>query len=238
MRGVKSDAEIAYIRKAAAISEAAADAGVSAVRDGATENDVASAIISTLIAEGGEFVATWPNVKAGWRTGLAHAAWAGERLEKGSWATMEFAGVVRRYHAPVYRTVFVGDPPANVRKVAETIRVAHDAGIAALQPGRMVGEIDKAQRAVVEEAGLGHLMGHRTGYAVGIGFPPTWAQTFGVSIVEGSQVVLRPGMVFHMVMYMFEPAQYGVGLGQTVLLTDSGSEILTPRTDKGPIFLS
>lgn len=238
LRAVKSPAEINLLRRAAVISEHAVGAGVEAVRDGATENDVAIAVISALINAGGEYVATWPNIKAGWRTGLAHAAWAGEPIRRGEWLTMEFAGVVGRYHAPVYRTIFLGEPDAAYRRMGDTLRRAHDAGIDALRPGNTVGQVDLAQRSIVEDAGYAALLGHRTGYAVGIGFPPTWAQTNGISFLPESRVELQPGMVFHLILYLVKPAKFGIGLGQTVLVTESGHEILTARTDKGPLYLS
>lgn len=238
LRAVKSPAEMKYLRRAAAISETAAAAALAVVREGATENDVAIAVISSLIHEGGEYVATWPNIKAGWRTGLAHAAWAGEPLRRGEWLTMEFAGVVSRYHAPVYRTVFLGQPAPEYRRIAEALRRAHDAGVDALRPGNTVGEVDRAQRSIIEDSGYAALIGHRTGYAVGIGYPPTWAQTNGINLLPGSNVELHPGMVFHMVLYLLQPAVFGMGVGQTVAVTDSGHEILTSRTDKGPIYLA
>jgi len=238
LRAVKSPAEMNYLRSAAAISETAADAALAVIHEGATENDVAIAVISSLISGGGEYVATWPNIKAGWRTGLAHAAWAGEPLRRGEWLTMEFAGVVRRYHAPVYRTVFLGQPAPPYRRIAETLRRAHDAGVQALRPGNTVGEVDRIQRSVIEGDGYAKLIGHRTGYAVGIGFPPTWAQTNGISFLPGSDIELQAGMVFHMVLYLVEPAIFGMGVGQTVAVTETGHEILTSRTDKGPIYLA
>src|SRR4029077_2215896 len=64
LRAIKSAAEIEYLRRAARISDLAVQAGIDAVRDGVSENDVAKAILQTMIAEGGEYIATWPNIKA------------------------------------------------------------------------------------------------------------------------------------------------------------------------------
>jgi Xaa-Pro dipeptidase len=235
LRLIKSPAELAYLRQAAAISDQAATDGIDAVRAGAQDNDVAIAVICSLIRHGSEYVATWPNIKTGWRTGLAHTAWSNMTIAPGDAVTMEFAGVVRRYHAPVYRTVFAGDPGPDTRRRASALRAANDAGIAALRPGLTAGEIDRIQRSIIDEAGLGQYMGHRTGYSVGIGFPPTWAQTFGLNIMPGSDVLLQPGMVFHMALYIFEPARWGMGLSQSVTITETGHELLT-TTDKGPTY--
>jgi Xaa-Pro dipeptidase len=236
LRLIKSSAELAYMRQAAAISEQAAQHGIRAVRAGVRDNDVAVAILSSLISRGSDYVATGPNIMAGWRSGLTHAAWGSYTIRDVDSVCMEFAGVVHRYHAPVYRTVLVGNVSGKLRRVAEAVRSANDAGMAALRRGIPVGEIDAIQRGIVEEAGFGSLMGHRTGYSVGVGYPPTWAQTFGVDIVPGSSAVLQPGMVFHMGIYLFEPAKVGVGCSHGVAVTEAGHELLT-QDEKGPFYV-
>ncbi|MCA1647013.1 MAG: Xaa-Pro peptidase family protein [Chloroflexi bacterium] len=236
LRLIKSPAELGYLRQAAAISERVASDGIRAVRAGTTDNAVAIAVLQGLVEHGSDYVATWPNIMAGRRSGLTHATWSNYTIQPGDSVCIEFAGVVHRYHAPVYRTVLVGEVSPALRRMADAVRGANDAGIAALRPGLSVGDIDSVQRRVVEEAGFGHLMGHRGGYSVGIGYPPTWAQTFGLNIVPGSDAVLQPGMVFHMAMYLFEPAMLGVGCSQTVAITETGHELLT-QDEKGPFYV-
>ena len=115
------------------------------------------------------------------------------------------------------------------------VRRANAAGIDALRPGVAVGDIDRIQRGVIEEAGYGQHLRIRTGYSVGIGFPPTWSQNFGLNIVPGGDTKLQPGMVFHMILLIYEPVQWGFGVSRTVAVTEDGHEVLTPG-DKGPFF--
>ena len=73
----------------------------------------------------------------------------------------------------------------------------------------------------------------RFGYTIGIAFPPTWAQSMPVNIVPGSQTVFEPNMMFHVMVYLLEPASFGMGVSETVLITDTGE----PRATRifGPV---
>jgi len=64
------------------------------------------------------------------------------------------------------------------------------------------------------------------GYTVGVGYPPTWAETIGF-ISEGADGVLAPGMLFHLPIAMRVPGRYGVSLSETVLVTETGCETLS-----------
>jgi Xaa-Pro aminopeptidase len=107
------------------------------------------------------------------------------------------------------------------------VEQAQSAGVGKMQSGVELGVVHAAQRETLEQYGFGHLVCHRTGYAVGIGFPPTWGPNSWTDIVAGNKTQLAPGMVFHLVLYAFEPAKFGLALGQTILITEHGPEILT-----------
>jgi Xaa-Pro dipeptidase len=235
LRLIKSPAEIALFRRAAEISDGAVLEGISSVRVGTTDNEIAAVVMAGLLRRGSEYMATWPNVMAGWRGGLAHAGWTGQRIEAGEPVLLEFAASVHRYHSPLYRTVIPGTPSDEVRRVAACAVAAHDAGQAALKPGATLGAVDKAVRQVVREAGCERYAHSRFGYGIGIAFPPTWAQSLSTNIVPDSEKVVRPGMLFHLLVYLLEPATFGIGVSHTILIRERDTEILT-ASSKAPVF--
>jgi Xaa-Pro dipeptidase len=235
LRLIKSPAEIALFRRAAEISDGAVLEGISSVRVGTTDNEIAAVVMAGLLRRGSEYMATWPNVMAGWRGGLAHAGWTGQRIEAGEPVLLEFAASVHRYHSPLYRTVIPGTPSDEVRRVAACAVAAHDAGQAALKPGATLGAVDKAVRQVVREAGCERYAHSRFGYGIGIAYPPTWAQSLSTNIVPDSEKVVRPGMLFHLLVYLLEPATFGIGVSHTILIRERDTEILT-ASSKAPVF--
>ena len=236
LRLIKSPAEIALFRRAAAISDAAVREAIAAVRIGTTDNEIAAIAMAGLLRHGSEYMATWPNVMAGWRGGLAHAGWTGMTIAPGEPVLLEFAASVHRYHAPLYRTVIAGPANAEVRRVADCAVRAHDAALAALRPGATLGAVDAACRAVVVDAGCERYAHSRFGYSIGIAFPPTWAQSLSTDVVPGSEEVALPNMLFHILVYLLEPARFGIGVSHTVLVTDTGLDELT-KTSKAPVFV-
>jgi Xaa-Pro aminopeptidase len=81
-------------------------------------------------------------------------------------------------------------------------------------------------RRILERAGLGRGFAHRTGYAVGIGFPPNWSEGKTLALRPGEPTPLRPGMTFHVVPTVFDGG-IGVCLSETVAVTARGVEVIT-----------
>lgn len=235
-RLVKSPAEIECFRRAAAISDAAVLETIKAVRVGVKDCDIAAVAMASLIRHGSEYCATWPNVMVGWRGGLAHAGWDGTVVAAGEPVAIEFAASVQRYHSPLFRTVIPGEPNKEVRRAAECAVRAHDAGLAVLKPGLTIDALDRAIRAVVVEMDCAKYAHSRFGYTIGVAFPPTWAQSMPVNIVPGSQTVFEPNMMFHVMVYLLDPANFGIGVSETVRITETGIECLT-KSVKAPVYI-
>ena len=190
-----------------------------------------------MIEAGGEWSAAWPNVAAGRRTSLGHATWANVPIAPGETVLIELAGVVRRYHTPLWRSILVGPIDPEQRRLALAIRDANEAGLESLRAGVTVGHVHETVRSVVDRNGFKDLPDIRFGYTVGVGFPPVWSQQRGVNVVRGSQVVLQPGMVFHFVTFVLMEDRYGIGQSSSVAVTETGYENLTPGLEPGPLFL-
>jgi len=233
-RRVKSPAEIALLRDAAAVSTAATEAGIAAVEAGVRENDLAAEVWYHLAKSGGQHVGGQPLVTSGPRTNLIHSPWSERILQDGDPVYFEIPGAVNRYHACLLRTEFVGDPPEQAREVMDVFGQALDTAIEAIEPGVTAASVDAACRSVIEEAGYGSLSPHRTGYSLGIAFPPGWGEGHLVSLGPRDKTLLEPNMVFHVPRVAFLPDLGAVGLSATLRVTEDGCE---PLADLGRGFL-
>jgi Xaa-Pro dipeptidase len=227
MRLVKSPAELAIVREASRLTDLIADKAVAAVRPGRTENDVTQAVMAEMIANGSEYPGSWPNIMAGERTGLIHAAWEGEPIVENDHVLSEVTGVVHRYHAPCLRTIKVGELRDEIERAAEVMIEAHAAAVAAIAPGRPMSVINDAAQSVMSRQSLNCKFAKRSGYTFGIGFPPSWGAQWQIGLNSVISDPLEVGMTFHVVLVGHFPDGRAIGLGETVVLLDSGAESWT-----------
>ncbi len=87
--------------------------------------------------------------------------------------------------------------------------------------------MDAACRGPIERAGFEPNFRKRTGYSVGVGYAPSWGEGHIVSLRRDDPTPLEPGMVFHMPPALRVPRRYGLGFSETVLVTETGCEVLT-----------
>ncbi len=237
-RMVKSPREIAHVRRAAAISDRALQAGLDAAGPGITEREVAAAIYGELIRGGSEPPGVPPLVRSTPTLQLEHVTWSDRPLEPGDALFLELSASVARYHAPLSRIAHVGPAPTGLHEVAGHALTALDAVRGALRPGARAGQVyDAWQRAVNTRLGHSRYKRHHCGYITGIGFPPSWTGPgTPVGLRPGQDLVLREGMVFHVFSWILGqgPADYGVS--DTALVTGEGCELLT-TTVREPIII-
>lgn len=96
-----------------------------------------------------------------------------------------------------------------------------------IKPGVTSHQVHSVGRSVYVKNGYGHLHAHRTGYSVGINYPPDWGEGHIMSIWDGDERPLRPGMTFHLVPGFGELGKYNIVISETVLVTGSGCETVT-----------
>ncbi len=226
-RLVKSAAEIECVRRAAAAAVAGMKAGIAAIRPGRTENEVAAAVYGGMLRAGSEYPSSQPYVVAGARAALGHASWAGCRIRRGETVYIETGGCVRRYGGAIMRMVAVGRPSAEVRRTAAVMIRALEAILGAIRPGATSAAVDQAGRQIVEQAGLGKYWLHRTGYSIGVGFPPGWGEGHIFDLKPHDDRRLEAGMTFHLVPLLLIPDTGAMGFSETVLVTRTGCEVLT-----------
>jgi Xaa-Pro dipeptidase len=226
-RRIKSAEELAWIRRACRVTEAGMGAALRAIRPGVTENEVVAAAYAAFMAGGSDFMAGDPIVTSGWRSGVAHLTFGNRRLEPGDSLLLEMSACLRRYFGPLMRGAAIAPVRDEVRRMADVIVESLNAAIAAIRPGVTSGEVDAACRGPIERAGFEPNFRKRTGYSVGIGYAPSWGEGHIVSLRRDDPTGLAPGMVFHMPPALRVPRQYGLGFSETVLVTETGCEVLT-----------
>ena len=224
-RVVKDTAEVATIREAASRLGPVAEAVFRAARAGQRERAVAAVLESAMREAGYERLAFDTIVASGPHAALPHYR-AGDRiLETGDLVVLDFGGVLDGYCCDLTRTVSIGPPSPEARRLYTAVYDAHQAAIAAIRPGVESTAVDAAARNLLETRGLGESFGHGTGHGLGLDVHEEPRITRPRSDVPA--VPLVPGMVFTV-----EPGAYLAGFGgvrieDDVLVTETGCEVLT-----------
>jgi Xaa-Pro dipeptidase len=226
VRLVKSPAEVEQIRRAARFCQASLRAGEALIEEGGNENAVAAAMHQALIEAGSDYLGHPPLISSGPRTGQAFATWGGRRFERGDIIRIEPGGCSNRYHAAMMRTYSIGEPPPLHRALTEASQAGLEAAIAAMRPGVPIEAVQAAVVETVARAGFDEYYRHRSGYSIGIGFPPDWGEGRTLGIREGESLPLQPGMTFHITPGLAIKTVVGVGVTETVVVTERGAESL------------
>ena len=225
-RAVKSETEILYLRRAARIVERMHARILEIIEPGKRQNEVAAEIYRTGlwgaehegVSFGGDYPAIAPLMPTGKDASAAHLTWDDRPFETGAGTFFEIAGVYRRYHAPLCRTVYLGTPPGDMRLAEEAVLEGIEDGIDAARPGNTAGDVARAFHRVLSKRGIARE--GRCGYPIGLSYPPDWGErTF--SIRPEDETVLAPGMTFH-----FMPAlwmeDWGLEITEPLLVREDG----------------
>lgn len=227
VRAVKSPAEIQYMRQAARVTNAAMQAAVDAIEVGVPQNHVA-AQIQAAQAEGvddawGDFPAIVPLLPTGAAADTPHLTWSDRRFAEGDAVVIELAGVHRRYHAPLARTVSLGVPSVDLLRLEEAVGSGMQAILSVAAPGVPIRELATAWNWALAEYGLEKPS--RLGYSIGIGYPPDWGERT-MSIRSEDDTVLAENMTFHLICGMWMTG-FGYELSESIRITASGVENFT-----------
>jgi Xaa-Pro dipeptidase len=168
----KSEPEIEIMYRSAKATEAGMKAGYDACLAGATENDIAAAISAGMFKAGGEAPAVMPYVTSGPRSMIGHATWEGRTVQPGEHVFLEVGGCYRRYHTAMMRTVVLDDISSSMLKAQERMIHALEEVEAAIRPGLTVSDADNIVRDIIADNDVGAALITRSGYSIGIAFPP------------------------------------------------------------------
>ncbi len=227
MRLIKSPAEQEYSRLSGQAASTGMRYALDLLKGGITEDDLMAAAYQGLFSKGSEFPGLPPLINAGVRHTMAHAMAEGNPVRAGDAGYFEVGASIKRYHAAIMRIGFVGNPPKIFYDLFDLCRRALDAGLLLMNPGTVAEEVDHAARKVIDDAGYGDKFRHKAGYSIGIALPPDWSEARTMMLRGGEKRILQPGMIYHFLPAVFEYREYGVGLSETVLITEEGHEVLT-----------
>ena len=232
-RGVKSDEEIAFMRKAARIVENMIDGVMERVEPGRPKNELVAEIYGDAIrgVDGawGDYAAIVPLLPSGTDAAAPHLTWDGRPFQKGEATFFEIAGCYRRYHVPFCRTLYLGKPPQEILDAEKALVEGLEAGLEAARPGRPAGEVAKALFGALERAGIHK--DSRCGYPIGISYPPDWGERT-ISFRKEEETILEAGMTFHFMPGLWME-NWGLEITESILIRESGpAECLCDRPRK------
>jgi Xaa-Pro aminopeptidase len=219
LRAVKDEDEIDRLRSAARAADATFAEIVRLPFAGRREIDVAGDL-ERLLRERGHERVEFTIVGSGPNAASPHHE-AGDRvIARGDAVVLDFGGVARGYCSDITRTVFVGEPTDERRRVYGVVTAAQQAAFEAVRPGVPAQDVDRAARAVITDAGYGERFIHRTGHGIGLEVhePPY--------IVEGNETPLEPGMTFSDEPGIYVPGEFGVRIEDQVVVTGDAAERL------------
>ncbi len=221
----KSPAEIEVMRKASLATEAGMRAGLAVAQAGVIENEIGAAISEAMFRAGGEPPAVMPYVTSGPRTMIGHATWEGRTVKPGEHVFLEVGGCYRRYHTAMMRTAIMGDLTDSMYKAQECMKRALVSLHREVRPGVTVSDIDNMIRDICMQNGVGARLITRSGYAIGIAFPPSWDEGYIVSLKGGDSTVLKEGMTFHVIPWLWGvDGDKTCGISDTIYITSTGCE--------------
>ncbi|MEQ1884682.1 MAG: Xaa-Pro peptidase family protein [Bryobacteraceae bacterium] len=222
LRMVKSAGEIAKIRASVRVNSEAYENVIRRVRPGVRESDIAAELEYQMKLLGAEKPAFDSIVAAGERTSLPHAHPTGYRLAGNELLLVDMGAFLDGYASDMTRVVHLGTPPKRVKQMYAAVLEAQLAAIDTVRPGATSGSVDRAARQVLKKHGLDKFFVHSTGHGLGLEIhePPRLGRK--------DETILQPGMAV-----TIEPGAYiegkgGIRIEDTVLVTETGCEILTP----------
>ncbi|MCL4295558.1 MAG: Xaa-Pro peptidase family protein [Anaerolineae bacterium] len=220
LRARKSAEEIEALALAAAQAGRAMQAAMEACRPGVTEAEVAWIVEETFRKDGAEAV-TFSLVASGPHGAFPHHHSGPRRLQGGDAVIIDIGATLNGYQSDITRMVFIGEPPADFLRAYEAVLAANERGRAAVRPGIMAQEVDRATRSTLEAAGYGDYFIHRTGHGLGLEIHEA------PYIMAGSELTLEVGMVFSVEPGIYLPGQFGIRIEDIVAVTETGARTLT-----------
>lgn len=221
LRIIKDEDEISSIRKAVKIADEAFLKLLPEIKVGMSEREVAALLEYNMAVLGSEHPAFETIAASGVRSSLPHGAPTDKKLYENELLTLDFGACVNGYMSDITRTIMVGTPDEKLVKVFNTVLDVQKKCVEAVKPNILAKELDTLQRKLFEEAGLSEYICHSLGHGVGLEIheAPTVSRLGETELLPGMVITIEPGL--------YIPGLGGVRTEDTVLVTESGFEILT-----------
>ena len=221
LRQVKTPTEILAIRKACNITADAFRTILPKIREGMTEKELQIELDFTMLKLGADTTAFDTIIAAGEHGSLPHAIPGDRTIRQGDMITMDFGAKVGNYCADMTRTVALGKPSDEMRRIYDTVLRAQMMCEDALAAGRNCFDIDKLARDYIDARGYAGRFGHGLGHAVGIDIHEE------PRLSPSCQEILKAGVVITVEPGVYVPGVGGVRIEDTCLVRENGCESLT-----------
>ena len=226
VRLVKSEAEINYMKSAALITEKAMHTAMNVINIDVRQCDAVGEIQKSLFYGtenvGGEYASITTLLPTGAGTSASHLTATQDKFKNGESTIIEISGCVKRYHAPLARTVQLGKPEQKKVDAMNATIEALNSGINVVKPGNLANDVAQEFWKVLDKYKI--KKESRTGYSIGIGYPPDWGE-HTLNIYKGDMTVLKPNVTFHMIAVM-QFGDWGVEASESIRVTENGNELL------------
>jgi Xaa-Pro aminopeptidase len=221
LREVKDERELAAMREAARLGGEALEGLLPALREGVTERQVAVDLELAMRRLGADGLAFETIVAFGEQAAEPHHHPGDRPLAAGDWIKLDLGARVDGYCADMTRTAVLGRASQRQRDLYELVRGAQAAGLACLEAGVPAGEVDRACRQPIAEAGLGDSFPHPTGHGIGLKIheAPRLRSGSRDRVAAGTPVTIEPGV--------YLPGFGGVRIEDLVVARPGGHELLT-----------
>ena len=225
VKTVKSQAEIDCMKQAARICERVMQIAIDEIDVGVWEKDAAAKVAAAQIAGteefGGSSPAIFPIMPSAERTSTAHLTFDPDRrYQKNDVVLLELSGARYRYHIPLSRTVYLGNPPEDLQKTADGVVKGLQETMAYIKPGLTAEEVEECWRNAIAHTGV--IKPSRVGYSYGLSYVPDWGE-HTVSLRPGDKTILEPGMTIHFMPGIWLDT-YGFECSEPLLITENGCQ--------------
>ncbi len=215
-RMLKDADEIASLQAAAALGASLFERALEVIRPGVKETEVAAEMEYLARRSGAEEMSFPTIIASGKRSALPHGRASAAAIPSRGFVVCDFGVILSGYCSDRTRTVYVGRPTSEARRIYQAVYEAQAAAIAAVKPDVSVGKVDEAARNVLKRNGLARHFTHSTGHGVGLEIhePPR--------IAGGQSQILRAGMVITVEPGVYIPGSGGVRIEDMVVVTNQG----------------
>ena len=223
-RIVKDGDEIELIRKAVVLGSNLLEVAVKAIKPGVLETEVAAELEYAARMRGADAMSFETIVAAGPRSALPHGRASATPIPPHGFVVLDFGVILAGYCSDMTRTVHVGTPDNNARRMYQAVLESQLAGIDAVRASATAGDVDQASRSVLKRAKLDQYFTHSTGHGVGLEIheSPRLARSQGERLTPGMVVTIEPGV--------YVAGKGGIRIEDMVVVRDNGAEVLTPAS--------
>lgn len=224
LRMVKDAEEVALMRRAQEVTDEAFAHICEFIRPGVSEQEIRVELENYMLSHGADELSFGTIIASGPNGANPHAQPGERRVAEGDLIVMDYGAGYHDYHSDMTRTVSVGEPSEEQRKVYDVVRRAHEACAEAIHAGVIGRDVHQVAVKVISEAGYGEYFGHGLGHGVGLEIHenPNFNTRWDRPVPEGSVVTVEPGI--------YLPGRFGIRLEDFGLVTEDGFEPFTAST--------